>query len=122
MIEPHAGMPWSEKTVSKPLSELEVLALAALARLGPDAYGVLIRQEIEDRTDRSISIGSLYKALHRLEKRQFISSQLGEPTAVRGGRAKKYIRLEPQGRDALEASIRAVYGMVSGLDIGWDPG
>lgn len=108
--------------MSKPLSELEVLALAALARLGPDAYGVLIRQEIEDRTDRSISIGSLYKALHRLEQRKLVSSRLGVPTSVRGGRAKKHLTLEPEGRAALEASIRAVHDMVSGLGIGLDQG
>ena len=106
--------------MSKPLSELEVLALAALARLGPEAYGVQVRQEIEARSGRSVSIGSLYKALHRLEDRAYVSSRVGTPTAVRGGRAKKYLQIEPPGRRALESSVRAVRGMVDGLDVGWD--
>ena len=53
--------------MSAPLSDLEVLALAAVLRLGPEAYGVSIRDEIADRTGREVSVGSLYKALARLE-------------------------------------------------------
>jgi DNA-binding PadR family transcriptional regulator len=101
--------------VTDALSELEVLALAALVRLGPEAYGVTIRDDIEERTGRSVSVGSLYKALHRLEERRMVTTSVGEPTAVRGGRAKKHIHVEPAGRRALEASIRAWARMFDGL-------
>lgn len=106
--------------MTEPLREVEVFALAALERLGPQAYGVSVRREIEERTGRSVSVGSLYKALERLERRGFVSTRIGKPTAVRGGRAKKYLRIEPPGRDALKASIRAVHRMVEGLDLGFE--
>lgn len=102
------------------LSDLEVLALAALARLGPEAYGVTIRDDIEARTGRSVSVGSLYKALHRLEEQGLVSSSVGQPTSVRGGRAKKHIAIEPSGRRALATSIEAYQRMFEGLatDVG----
>jgi DNA-binding PadR family transcriptional regulator len=98
------------------LSDLEVLALAALERLGPDAYGVAIREEIQSRGGRAVSVGSLYKALHRLEERGFVSTSVGEPTAVRGGRAKKHLRIEPSGRAALDSSIQSFRRMFDGLE------
>lgn len=101
------------------LTELEMLALAAVAQLGDDAYGVSIREEIERRTGRSVSIGSLYKALHRLERQGLTGVTVGEPTGVRGGRAKKYVHLRPAGRAALGESVEALLRMVDGLDTEW---
>jgi PadR family transcriptional regulator PadR len=103
----------------KQLSELEMLALAAVARIGAAAYGVSIREEIERRTGRAVSIGSLYKALHRLERQGLTSVEVGDPTPVRGGRAKKYIRLEPAGRTALESSVESLRRLVDGVGRGW---
>ena len=57
----------------------------------------------------------MYKALHRLEKRGLVSTSVGKPTAVRGGRAKKYIRLEPAGHAALSAQVQTINRMVEGL-------
>lgn len=105
--------------MTAPLSDLEVLALAALLRLGPEAYGVAIKDDIAERTGRSVSIGSLYKALQRLEDRGLVTPYVGEPTAVRGGRAKKHFQVEPAGRDALEESVSALHRMVEGLDLDW---
>ena len=101
------------------LSEVEMLTMAAIAHLGPGAYGVSIREEIERRTGRSLSIGSLYKAIHRLEKQGLLKVTVGAPTGVRGGRAKKHVELEPAGRRALESSIHALYSMVDGLEGDW---
>ncbi len=105
--------------MTPPLSDLEVLALAALLRLGPDAYGVSIKDEIGERTGRVVSIGSLYKALRRLEERGYVTPVVGQPTAVRGGRAKKHFRIEVAGRDALERSMQALGNMVDGLGLEW---
>ena len=105
--------------MTAPLSDLEVLALAALLRLGPEAYGVSIKDEIAERTGRSVSIGSLYKALQRLEDRDFVTPYVGEPTSVRGGRAKKHFRVEAAGRNALEAELSALHRMVDGLGLDW---
>ena len=103
----------------QPVSDLEVLALAALLRLGPEAYGVSIREEIAERTGREVSIGSLYKALQRLEDRRLVAARVGEPTSVRGGRAKKHFRVLPAGRDALEGALGSLHRMVDGLDLEW---
>lgn len=105
--------------MSAPLSDLEVLALAAVIRLGPDAYGVSIGDEIHQRTARKVSVGSLYKALARLEQRGLVTPFTGKPTAARGGKAKKHFRVEAAGRDALEAELRALHRMVDGLDLDW---
>src|SRR3974377_1997077 len=72
------------------LGEFELMALLALIRLGEDAYGVPICQEIEKRSGREAALGSVYAALERLEGKGFVTSRLGESTAVRGGRAKGY--------------------------------
>ena len=97
------------------LTEVELLTLAALAQLGPDAYGVTIAREIERRAARSVSVGSLYKTIRRLEGRGFVSTRVGAPTATRGGRAKKHIRIESPGLDALRTSIGRMNRMVEGL-------
>ena len=80
--------------MSAHLGEFEQLLLFALVRLGDDAYGVAIRQEVERRTGRMISAGAVYTALDRLEGRGFVSSRVGDPTPQRGGRRKRHYRLE----------------------------
>ncbi len=90
------------------LGEFEALVLAALLRLGDEAYGVSIRGEIECCTGREPSIGAVYTALNRLEKKGLVASRLGEPTAERGGRAKRYFEARPEGRDALAEMVRAI--------------
>ena len=105
--------------MTQSISDLEVLALAALLRLGEDAYGIAIKDDIAARTGRDVSIGSLYKALQRLEDRGLVDAWIGEPTSVRGGRAKKHFRVLPAGREALEASLRSLQNMVDGLGLDW---
>ena len=81
--------------------EFEQVVLLTVARLGEDAYGVAIRQEIEDRTGRDVGIGSVYSALDRMEEKGFVSSTVGDPTPERGGKAKRYYKLERAGVLAL---------------------
>ncbi len=83
------------------LGEFEHLILLSIMRLGDDAYGVTIRREIERHTGRSVSLGAIYPALDRLEEKGFIDSHVGEPTPTRGGRAKRYLQLTPEGLDML---------------------
>ena len=70
------------------LGDFEQLVLLALLRLGDDAYGVPIREEIQERAGRVVSLGSVYKTLERLEVKGYVSSFVGEPTNERGGRRK----------------------------------
>ena len=100
------------------LGEFEQLLLFALLRLGEPAYGVTIRREIESRTGRKISPGAVYTALDRLDRRGLVSSWLGEPTAVRGGKRKRYYQLEPAGRKSLKRTRETMSRMADGLNAG----
>ena len=97
------------------LGEFEQLLLFALVHLGRDAHGVRIRQEIEQRTRRSVSAGAIYTAMDRLEGRGFVSSRMGDPTPERGGRRKKLYNIEPRGAQALANSYGALQEMAKGL-------
>lgn len=83
------------------IGEFEELVLLTIATLRDSAYGVSIKQDIEDRASRAISIGSLHSTLTRLEEKGFISSELGEPTKERGGRRKRFFKLTSAGEAAL---------------------
>ena len=97
------------------LGEFEQLLLLALLHLKDDAYGLRIRQEIEERTGRTVSPGAVYTALDRLERRDLVSSWLGDPTAQRGGKRKRYYRLEPAGAALLRQSQHALARMARGV-------
>ena len=79
------------------LGGFELLVLLALIRLGDNAYGVPISQAIEESSGRGVALGSVYLTLERLQHKGLVSSELGEPTAVRGGRAKTYFRITAKG-------------------------
>ena len=81
--------------------EFEELVLLTIAVLNESAYGVSIKEDIEQRSDRSISIGALHSTITRLEEKGFITSWLGDPTHERGGRRKRYFQLTNQGIVAL---------------------
>lgn len=97
------------------LGEFEQLLLFALLRLGDDAYGVTLRRELETRTSRVVSAGAIYTAMERLEARGLVSSVIGEPTPQRGGKRKKYYRLEKAGARALARSYEALHEMARGV-------
>jgi PadR family transcriptional regulator, regulatory protein PadR len=96
------------------LGEFEQMVLLAILRLGENAYGMTIRREIEIRAKRATSIGALYLTLERLEQKSLISSDLGESTPERGGRAKRFFVLNPAGREALKRSLESVRRMAAG--------
>jgi len=101
--------------VAHGLGEFEQLVLLSLLRLGPEAYGVAIRDEIERQTGRSVALGAVYTTLLRLEDKRLVATRLGEPTPQRGGRRKKYYRPLAAGRRELAASIDALRAMTRGL-------
>lgn len=100
------------------LGDFEQMVMMALLRLGEDAYGMRVRQEIEQRTGRETSIGAVYATLDRLEGKGFVRSSLGKPTQERGGRAKRTFVLTPSGSQALESSYDALRRMMEGLQFG----
>ncbi len=95
--------------------EFEQVVLLTVARLKDQAYGMAIRQEIADRTGRDVGIGSVYSALDRMEAKGFVSSTLGDPTPERGGKAKRYYRLERAGFFALQRAREMFAQLWDGL-------
>jgi PadR family transcriptional regulator len=97
------------------LGELELYVLAALTRLGDEAYGVTVRAEIERRAGRVVSIGAIYATLGRLADKGYVAFWISDPLPQPGGRARKHARLTGAGRRALHTSTRALAGMLEGL-------
>jgi DNA-binding PadR family transcriptional regulator len=97
------------------LGSLEHIVLLAVMRLGENAYGIMVRREIERATGRDLSIGAVYATLVRLESKGFIRSSTGEPTAERGGRAKRYFRVTADGKRTLQNTQELIRKMSAGL-------
>ena len=100
---------------ARPLGDLEELVLLAVLRLGAEAWGSRIQDELERRAGRSVSIGTIYVTLMRLEEKGLARSWMGEPTGERGGKAKRHFEVRPEGVHALEASRFARERMWEGL-------
>lgn len=103
---------------SKNLGEFEILVLAALVRLGDQAYGTTIIAELKSRARRVVSIGALYATLARLESKGLVSSRLGDATPKRGGRAKRFYRPTAAGQAQLKRASQMLSRMLAGLP-GW---
>jgi PadR family transcriptional regulator, regulatory protein PadR len=86
------------------LGEFEEIVLLTIAILHKDAYGVSIKEEIESRLDRDVSMGALHAALVRLENKSYIKSFDGEETEERAGRPRRYFQLTALGKKAMEHS------------------
>ena len=97
------------------LSNFELMVMLAVVRLDDEAYGVPICREIEETTSSEVVVGSVYSALARLQERGLIESRLGEATAERGGRAKRYFRATPQGIREIRQTRRALMKLWKGL-------
>ncbi len=100
------------------LGEFEILILAALLHLRDEAYGVAIRQEIEARAGRASSIGAVYATLDRLEGKALVQPRMGDSSPERGGRAKRYFDITPEGERRLNASLDSLKRMTDGL-VAW---
>jgi len=97
------------------LGEFEYLLLSASARLGDEAYGAAIRQDIEGATGRRCSVGALYTTLDRLEEKGLIETWMGDATPQRGGRAKRMVRVTAKGTREAAAFYRTVARASEGL-------
>ena len=88
------------------LTRTEEIILLAIYRLGDNAYGVTIREEVEALVGKSYSVGAIYVPLERMTKRGLLVTRTGTPTAARGGRAKRFYEITPAGKEALLATKR----------------
>jgi PadR family transcriptional regulator, regulatory protein PadR len=99
------------------LGEFEHIIVLALLRLKEGAYGVTVRQEIQLRTNREVSIGAVYATLDRLETKGYVKSHRGDPTPERGGRSKRFFRVTAEGVAAVHRTQRALQSLTEGLNL-----
>jgi DNA-binding PadR family transcriptional regulator len=97
------------------LGELEEVVLLAVLRLGEEAYGARIREELREEAGRAVSIGTIYVTLMRAEEKGWVRSWMGEPSGVRGGKAKRHFAVQPEGVVALERARQVREHMWSGV-------
>ena len=97
------------------LGEFEQLILFSVLQLGDEAYGVAIRETIEERTGRVVSSGAIYTALGRLEARGMVTSRVGAPTEGRPGRPRKFYTMEGVAARALMDTYSTIQSMAGGL-------
>ena len=102
------------------LGEFEQMVVAAILRLGDEAYGVSIIEEIAAHTGREVRSGALSLTLDRMERKGLLSSTLGDPSESRGGRARRYIRLTPEGLELARESREAMLSMWRDLEGAYD--
>jgi DNA-binding PadR family transcriptional regulator len=98
------------------LGEFEQMLLAAVIRLGDEAYGASILNEIEERAGRRVPSGSLYVTLDRLERKGLVVSHAGEPEPGRGGRPKRFVRITPSGLRAVKEVRDAMLNLWAGIE------
>jgi len=97
------------------LGFLEEAVMLVVAALGDAAYGVRIREELSRRTGKDYSLGATYTTLDRLHDKELLTSWVGEPTAERGGRAKRFFRLTERGSKLLDERLKARQELTQGV-------
>jgi PadR family transcriptional regulator PadR len=88
------------------LAEFEELVLLCVRQLGEEANVPEIQTQLAERAGREVTLGAIYSALDRAQRKGFTDSWMGEPTAVQGGRRKRHYCLTDQGESALLESRR----------------
>lgn len=99
------------------VGHFELLVLLALLRHGDDAYGVPIAREIEQSTGKRVVLASVYNTLERLESKGLVTSTMGQPTAERGGRAKRYFSVTSAGLKEVRAAKKALTTLWRGIPV-----
>lgn len=107
-------------SVEEKLNQVELLALVSVLRLGDDAYGVTIHEEIERAAGRPVSMAGVYSALDRLDRRGLVRVWQSDPLPERGGRARRHYLLSPAGRQLVrrerDAALRMWKRLSADLD------
>jgi PadR family transcriptional regulator, regulatory protein PadR len=104
-----------------PLGTLELAVLLAVARLRDEAYGLAVRRDLAARIGRDYSVGALYTTLQRLEDKGLLTSHLGEPLPVRGGRSRRQFTVSGAGARALREAERHAASIWAGVSTALRP-
>jgi PadR family transcriptional regulator len=101
--------------MQRQLTDFELMILLAILRVGHDAYGVRIADEIERTGRRTVLMGAVYAALERLQRNGLVSSSVGDPTPERGGRAKRFFQVTARGLRAIKQTQDALVALWTDL-------
>ena len=101
--------------MAETLGAFEQAVLLAIVRLRDEAYGRAILKEVQARLERDIAAGAVHATLERLEEKGLIASRLGSGTPIRGGRARRFYRVQPSGLRALNDARAAIDSLWRGL-------
>ncbi len=99
------------------LGEFEHCVLLSIVHLMPNAYGVTIRQYLQDTIQREVTLGALYATIERLEKKGFIASWKGDSTPERGGKAKRMVKITPDGQKAIEQTRQRLQSLWANIQL-----
>lgn len=99
------------------MAEFELRVLLTVLRCGDDAYAVAVHGDLETRTGAKVALGAVYITLDRLERKGWLSSRFGEPSAVRGGRAKRFYTATARGRTVLKVECEMIQRLWTGLGL-----
>ncbi len=118
-LDIHAKMSHNVERMAKgdTLGEFELLILAALLMLGDNAYGMTIHEQTEKLAAglRTVSLGSVYTTLDRLEQKGYVKSWFADPTPERGGRSKRFFEITGSGELAVKKSAKLAGNVLKGL-------
>ena len=98
------------------LGDLQQMTMLAVARLGDDAFGKAIREELMEVAGRELSVSAIYVTLMRLEEQGLVASQKTDPDPTRGGRGKRFFHVTDEGWQALESSREALARLWNGVE------
>jgi DNA-binding PadR family transcriptional regulator len=101
--------------MAEDLGAFEQAVLLAVVRLLDDAYGRAILKEVKERLERDVAAGAVHATLSRLEQKGLLTSSLGSGTPIRGGRARRFYKLQPAGQRALNDARAAIDNLWLGL-------
>ncbi len=87
------------------IGELEELVLLTIGSIYQEAYALAILEEIKGQTNRSMDVTAVHSVLRRLEKKGFVTSEMGGATQDRGGRRKRFFSLTQTGRKVLDDTM-----------------
>jgi PadR family transcriptional regulator, regulatory protein PadR len=105
------------------LGQFEQVVLTAILSLGEDAYGVTIHARVEELSrPRKVAMGAVYVTLDRMTDKGLVRSWMSEPRPERGGRSRRYYRLEPAGEQTLREAVQAARRLCDAVEQSWGNG
>jgi PadR family transcriptional regulator, regulatory protein PadR len=102
--------------IAQVLGEFELVALLTMLQHGEAVYPRVLRDAIQEKSGRNASRAMVFITLERLEQKGLVSSFYGDPTPVRGGRPKRFFKVERAGVAAVKRSVQTVTLLAAGLE------